>query len=451
MKKRAVRSKGIAALSIVILGTACCGAAVANPIPPAYQDFPTAPSEFVSHVPTPLIADDFEPGLNGKIAFVEWWGSLSDGPWEITLYANADPDPASPDDDGASIFVGPLWVEVWEQDLFHYAADVSDLGWTMIEGESYWLSVASFEPGWTWALGDGVPDFFGAQRQLAVGSLDAGPWAPLDPPSHLAFVVWPTLVPEPGAMMLTALGLVGLGLVRRRCGRAALASAVLLGVTLGYPDQIRAAPLYVAKLEAVLDSGFGGLPPTLLQVTYVFEDEPPSFSMPHEAYYEFRSITVRLNGVEFPALPLEIGVQDNLPYFPGTSRDAYFVVGTVAGTFEANFELLSAGLEFVKFGNPPEALSDLGLPKSVGELSGFTVESELDHRLAFLSFENLSTGGLFASSGELASFTIEPVAEPGVWGLVVIGVLGFSLSSRLRGDLSLVSASIDVELYASSN
>jgi len=117
-------------------------------------------------------------------------------------------------------------------------------------------------------------------------------------------------------MMLTALGLLVLGLVRRRCGRAALASAVLLGVTIGYPEQIRAAPLYVAKFEAVLDSGFGGLPPTLLQVTYVFEDEPPVFSAPHEAYYGFRSITVRLNGVEFPALPLEIGVQDNLPYSP---------------------------------------------------------------------------------------------------------------------------------------
>jgi len=70
----------------------------------------------------------------------------------------------------------------------------------------------------------------------------------------------------------------------------------------------------------------------------------------------------------------------------------------------------------VKFGNPPEALSDLSLPKSVGELSGFTVVNELDHRLAFLSFENLATGELFTSSGELASFMIEPVRNRGCGG-----------------------------------
>jgi hypothetical protein len=51
-------------------------------------------------------------------------------------------------------------------------------------------------------------------------------------------------------------------------------------------------------------------------------------------------------------------VQDNLPVSGGVRRDAYFVVGTVSGTFEANFELSAAGLEFVKFGSPPEALSD---------------------------------------------------------------------------------------------
>ena len=57
---------------------------------------------------------------------------------------------------------------------------------------------------------------------------------------------------------------------RRRHGGAALAYAVLRGATIGYPEQTRATPL-------------------------------------------------------------NIGLQDNLPYSAGSSRDAYFVVGTVSG------------------------------------------------------------------------------------------------------------------------
>jgi hypothetical protein len=91
------------------------------------------------------------------------------------------------------------------------------------------------------------------------------------------------------------------------------------------------------------------------------------------------------------------------------SRDAYYVWGEVAGTYEGSFFLSAVGLEFVKFGSPPEALTSLDLPTSVMELSGFTVESELDHRLAFLSFENLATGGLFAISAPLTVFSMERV------------------------------------------
>jgi hypothetical protein len=91
------------------------------------------------------------------------------------------------------------------------------------------------------------------------------------------------------------------------------------------------------------------------------------------------------------------------------SRDAYSVVGAVEGTHEASFLLSAAGLEFVKFGSPPAALTSLDLPLSVAELSGFTIASELDHRLAFLSFENLATGGLFSNSAPLISFSMERV------------------------------------------
>jgi hypothetical protein len=211
-----------------------------------------------------------------------------------------------------------------------------------------------------------------------------------------------------------------------------IVGVVLLGVAVGYPEQSRATPLYVAKFEAMLDSGLGGLPPTLLQVRYVFEERPPFLVVAHEAYYEFKSFMVKLNGVKYSALPLEIGVQDDLPVSGGIRRDAYFVVGTLPGTYEANFELSSAGLEFVKFGRPPEAFSDLSLPTSVAALSGFTVGSELDHRIAFLSFENRASGGVFSNSGPIRSLSIGRVVEPGALALLGIGLAGLALATRRR-------------------
>jgi len=199
-------------LTLAMTGLAMtrCGVALANPVPPGYEDFPVAPSEFVSQVTTPLIADDFEPAFSGVIAFVEWWGSLSAGPWQVTLYDNADADPATPDDGGSSVFVEPFSVQQWNSDIFYYAADVSSAGWRLTKRDPYWLSVASVEPGWTWALGDGQPEF-GWQRQFAVGSAAAGQWASLEPPSDLAFGVWPTLVSEPGDWVLVLIGVLGLG------------------------------------------------------------------------------------------------------------------------------------------------------------------------------------------------------------------------------------------------
>jgi hypothetical protein len=201
-------------MAAVGLAFAGCGASVANPIPPGYQDLPVAPSEFVAQVPTPLIADDFEPAFNGPVAFIEWWGSLSAGPWQLTLYSNADPDPTTPDDGGSSIVVEPYRIQQWNSDIFYYAADLSGADWRLTRRNSYWLGVASFESGWTWALGDGQPEF-GWQQQRAVGSFSDGAWLPLDPLAQLAFGVWPTLVREPGTGMLIAIGLLGLGVGRR--------------------------------------------------------------------------------------------------------------------------------------------------------------------------------------------------------------------------------------------
>jgi hypothetical protein len=49
MKASAVRSKGVTALCTVVLATACCGAAISDPISPTYLDLPIAPSAFIPH------------------------------------------------------------------------------------------------------------------------------------------------------------------------------------------------------------------------------------------------------------------------------------------------------------------------------------------------------------------------------------------------------------------
>jgi hypothetical protein len=210
-----MRSGAFLTLALTGLAFTGCGVAIANPIPPGYQDFPVAPSEFVSQVSTPRIADDFEPAYGGGVGLIEWWGSLSAGPWQITLYSNANPDPTTPDDGGASVIVEPFDVGAWSDDIFYYATYVSGAGWRMASHHSYWLSVASLEPGWTWAVGDGQPES-GSQRQLAVESLTADAWASLDPPAQLAFSVWPTGVPEPGTLVLMMIGVLGISLSRRR-------------------------------------------------------------------------------------------------------------------------------------------------------------------------------------------------------------------------------------------
>jgi len=95
-------------------------------------------------------------------------------------------------------------------------------------------------------------------------------------------------------------------------------------------------------------------------------------------------------------------------------RDAYAAVIPLSGTYPSDFLLSAAGLEFVKFGTPPLALTDLGLPTSVDDLGGFTETDPLDHRLAFLAFENAGTGGLFTTSAPLdtLAFTAVPQAGP---------------------------------------
>ena len=204
-----------AATAVVVL---CFGgSALANPIPPAYLDFPVAPGTFVSHARGPILADDFVSPMGRRIVFVEWWGSKSDAPWQLTLYSNTDADPALPDAAASTIpFVTPRWAYPVDEEIFHYAADVDDPAWVLARGQSYWFGVASYGEDWTWALGSGNPEFGGVQRESAVVSPDGVAWESLRPTTSFAFGLWPELVPEPGLLLLLGLGLTGIALSRRR-------------------------------------------------------------------------------------------------------------------------------------------------------------------------------------------------------------------------------------------
>lgn len=200
-------------LAIAALGFG--GAALANPVPPAYLDFPAGPGSSVSRVGGPLLADDFTSPTGRRIVFVEWWGSYSNAPWQLTLYSNSDAEPAQPDDAGSSIpFVEPRWAYPWDEELYYYGAEVDDPAWVLAKGQSYWFGVASHADGWTWALGEGAP--FGSQSRAAVVAPDGLAWQTLEPPTSFAFGLWPELVPEPGSLLLLGLGLTGLALSRRR-------------------------------------------------------------------------------------------------------------------------------------------------------------------------------------------------------------------------------------------
>jgi hypothetical protein len=201
---------------LAVAATCFGGKAHANPIPPTYLDFPTGPGTFVSRVGGPILADDFTSATGRRIVFVEWWGSFSDAPWELTLYSNSDAQPALPDGAGTTIpFVRPHWAYPWDDEIYYYGADVEDPAWVLAKGQSYWLSVASEGDDWSWALGDGMPKF-GSQSQSAVVATDGMAWETLRPPTNFAFGLWPELVPEPRSLLLLGLGLTGIALSRRR-------------------------------------------------------------------------------------------------------------------------------------------------------------------------------------------------------------------------------------------
>jgi hypothetical protein len=206
-----------AATAVVVL---CFGgSALANPILPGYLDFPAGPGTLVSRVGGPILADDFTSATGRRIVLVEWWGSFSRAPWELTLYSNSDAESALPDGAISTIpLVRPRWAYPWDEEIYYYGADVDDPAWVLAKGQSYWLSVVSEGDDWIWALGEGMPRF-GSQSQSAVVAPDGVAWETLPPPTNFAFGLSPEFVPEPGSLLLLGLGLTGIALSRRRLTR----------------------------------------------------------------------------------------------------------------------------------------------------------------------------------------------------------------------------------------
>lgn len=207
--------KAATAVAVLCFG----GSALANPVLPGYLDFPAGPGTLVSRVGGPILADDFTSATGRRIVFVEWWGSFSRAPWELTLYSSSDAESALPDGAISTIpFVRPRWAYPWDDEIYYYGADVDDPAWVLAKGQSYWLSVVSEGDDWIWALGEGVPRF-GSQSQAAVVAPDGVAWETLPPSTNFAFGLSPEFVPEPGSLLLLGLGLTGIALSRRRLTR----------------------------------------------------------------------------------------------------------------------------------------------------------------------------------------------------------------------------------------
>jgi hypothetical protein len=169
----------------------------------------------------PVLADDFVPIISGFVVQVDWWGSAPIIPWwELTFYNDGPGSPSSVLGqpipvlaDGLSVGDGIfMYSALWEpQDVFITA------------GTTYWFSVASFLPEWTWATPVGGPDVGDSPKPAEVSyNPPGGSWEPRpDIGPNYAFRVLveeeeTSPVPIPGAIYLLGSGLLGLVGIRKK-------------------------------------------------------------------------------------------------------------------------------------------------------------------------------------------------------------------------------------------
>lgn len=186
----------------------------------------------------PVLVDDFIPAASGALSQIRWWGSFSAANWFIAIFTGAPAPPGDPNDLDtiyADAWVtyeagafSPNCVPPWEGDytppeiceyLFAPGGNIFPGGTVSLEaGRTYWLSVASVEPGWYWARGSNNPAV-GAQQSSARALCLAREWPCdqwVDIGANLAFEF---AVPEPGIgwlLAVAALAAVQAGRRRKR-------------------------------------------------------------------------------------------------------------------------------------------------------------------------------------------------------------------------------------------